>query len=152
LSAGQHQISSVAGCELCERTGGELLHQAAQFRVVLIDDDNYPGYCRVIWQDHVKEVTDLPELDRMLLMDVLWQVEQVVREVMQPEKINLASFGNMVPHLHWHVIPRYTDDVHFPQPVWGQAQRSPQSASLLGRRERLAALRVKMGQSLATYV
>lgn len=152
MSAGQHQISSVAGCELCERTGGELLHQAAQFRVVLIDDDNYPGYCRVIWQDHVKEVTDLPELDRMLLMDVLWQVEQVVREVMQPEKINLASFGNMVPHLHWHVIPRYTDDVHFPQPVWGQAQRSPQSASLLGRRERLAALRVKMGQSLATYV
>jgi diadenosine tetraphosphate (Ap4A) HIT family hydrolase len=144
--------SRIASCELCESIGGELLHQAVQFRVVLIDDDNYPGFCRVIWQGHVKEVTDLPELDRMLLMDVLWQVEQVVREVMQPEKINLASFGNMVPHLHWHVIPRYTDDVHFPQPVWGQAQRSPQSASLLGRRERLAALRVKMGQSLATYV
>ncbi len=143
---------TVTGCELCEAPGGELLHQGAQFRVVLIDDDNYPGYCRVIWQDHVKEVTDLPELDRMLLMDVLWQVEQVVREVMQPKKINLASFGNMVPHLHWHVIPRYTNDVHFPQPVWGQAQRSPQSASLQGRRERLAALRVKMGQSLATYV
>ena len=101
---GQHQISSVAGCELCESTGGELLHQAVQFRVVLVDDDHYPGFCRVIWQDHVKEVTDLPELDRMLLMDVLWQVELVVREVMQPEKINLASFGNMVPHLHLSLI------------------------------------------------
>jgi diadenosine tetraphosphate (Ap4A) HIT family hydrolase len=120
--------------------------------VVLVDDDNYPGFCRVIWRDHVKEVTDLPELDRMLLMDVLWQVEQVVREVMQPEKINLASFGNMVPHLHWHVIPRYSDDVHFPQPVWGQAQRSPQMASLQVRRERLEALRVKMAQRLATYL
>lgn len=149
---GQHQISSVAGCELCESTGGELLHQAAQFRVVLIDDDNYPGYCRVIWQDHVKEVTDLPELDRMLLMDVLWQVELVVREVMQPEKINLASFGNMVPHLHWHVIPRYSDDVHFPQPVWGQPQHAPQPAALKVRRESLDALRVKMGQRLATYL
>jgi diadenosine tetraphosphate (Ap4A) HIT family hydrolase len=148
---GQHQISSVAGCELCESTGGELLHQAAQFRVVLVDDDHYPGFCRVIWQDHVKEVTDLPELDRMLLMDVLWQVELVVREVMQPEKINLASFGNMMPHLHWHVIPRFTDDVHFPQPVWGQAQRAPQPASLQVRRERLEALRAKMRQRLSTY-
>jgi len=152
LSAGQHQISSVAGCELCESTSGELLHQAAQFRVVLIDDDNYPGFCRVIWQDHVKEVTDLPELDRMLLMDVLWQVELVVREVMQPEKINLASFGNMVPHLHWHVIPRFTDDVHFPQPVWGQPQHAPQPAALQVRRKSLDALRVKMGQRLATYL
>jgi diadenosine tetraphosphate (Ap4A) HIT family hydrolase len=149
---GQHQISSVAGCELCESTGGELLHQAAQFRVVLIDDDNYPGFCRVIWQDHVKEVTDLPELDRMLLMDVLWQVELVVREVMQPEKINLASFGNMVPHLHWHVIPRYSDDVHFPQPVWGQPQRAPQPAAMQVRRASLDALRVTMGQRLATYL
>lgn len=143
---------SVSTCELCETAGGEVLHQAAQFRVVLVDDDNYPGFCRVIWQDHVKEVTDLPELDRMLLMDVLWQVEQVLREVLQPEKINLASFGNVVPHLHWHVIPRYTDDIHFPQPVWGQAQRSPQPASLQVRRERLGALRAKMRERLAAYV
>ena len=143
---------SVSTCELCETAGGEVLHQAVQFRVVLVDDDNYPGFCRVIWQDHVKEVTDLPELDRMLLMDVLWQVEQVLREVMQPEKINLASFGNVVPHLHWHVIPRYTDDVHFPQPVWGQTQRAPQSASLQVRRERLGALRAKMIQCLSAYV
>jgi diadenosine tetraphosphate (Ap4A) HIT family hydrolase len=144
--------TTVAGCELCETPGGEVLHQAAQFRVVLVDDDNYPGFCRVIWRDHVKEVTDLDELDRMLLMDVLWQVEQVVREVMQPEKVNLASFGNVVPHLHWHVIPRFTDDVHFPQPVWGEAQRPAQPASLQVRRERLDALRVKMGQRLLSYV
>lgn len=143
---------SASTCELCETAGGEVLHQAAQFRVVLVDDDNYPGFCRVIWRDHVKEVTDLPELDRMLLMDVLWQVEHVLREVMQPEKINLASFGNVVPHLHWHVIPRYTDDVHFPQPVWGQAQRAPQPASLQMRRERLGALRAKMRERLVTYV
>ncbi len=143
---------TVVGCELCETPGGEVLHQGAQFRVVLVDDEQYPGFCRVIWRDHVKEVTDLSELDRMLLMDVLWQVEHVVREVMQPEKMNLASFGNMVPHLHWHVIPRYTDDLHFPQPVWGQPQRTPQPASLQVRRERLDALRAKMRQRLATYL
>ena len=143
--------NSADRCELCTSPGGELLHQAAQFRVVLVDDENYPGFCRVIWSAHVKEVTDLPELDRMLLMDVLWQVEQVVRDVMQPEKINLASFGNMVPHVHWHIIPRYVDDAHFPQPVWGQAQRSAQAASLQVRRERIDGLRAKMQQKLATY-
>ncbi|MFM8246829.1 MAG: HIT family protein [Burkholderiaceae bacterium] len=131
--------------------GGELLHQAEQFRVVLVDDNHYPGFCRVIWQAHVKEVTDLPELDRMLLMDVLWQVELVVREVMQAEKINLASFGNVVPHLHWHVIPRYADDAHFPQPVWGQPQRTPPAASLQIRRERLAVLRLRMRERFSTY-
>ena len=143
---------TVVGCELCESPGGEVLHQGMQFRVVLVDDADYPGFCRVIWRDHVREMTDLPELDRMLLMDVLWQVEQVVREVMQPEKINLASFGNMVPHLHWHVIPRYTDDRHFPAPVWGTPQRASAPASLQVRRERLDALRVRMQQRLATYL
>ncbi len=144
--------ATITGCELCESPGGEVLHQGTQFRVVLVDDADYPGFCRIIWRDHVTEMTDLPELDRMLLMDVLWQVEQVVRDVMQPEKINLASFGNMVPHLHWHVIPRYTDDRHFPAPVWGQPQREPSAASLQVRRERLDALRTKMRQRLATYL
>jgi diadenosine tetraphosphate (Ap4A) HIT family hydrolase len=139
-------------CELCESPGGEVLHQGSQFRVVLVGDENYPGFCRVIWRDHVKEVTDLSELDRMLLMDVLWQVEHVVREVMQPEKINLASFGNMVPHLHWHVIPRYTDDAHFPAPVWAESNRQPPAASLERRRERLPALRAKMQERLSTYL
>jgi diadenosine tetraphosphate (Ap4A) HIT family hydrolase len=140
----QHPASPVAGCELCESMGGELLHQAGQFRVVLVDDEHYPGFCRVIWQDHIKEVTDLPELDRMLLMDVLWQVELVVREVMQPDKINLASFGNLVPHLHWHVVP---------QPIWGQAQRALQSQAqaLKVRRKRLELLRGEIKRRLSTY-
>ena len=141
----------VKGCELCDSPGGEVLHQGEQYRVVLVEDTLYPGFCRVIWHDHVKEVTDLNELDRMLLMDVLWQVEHVVREVMQPEKINLASFGNVVPHLHWHVIPRYTDDAHFPAPVWADAKRQPSAASLKCRDERLPALRAKMQQRLSTY-
>jgi diadenosine tetraphosphate (Ap4A) HIT family hydrolase len=43
---------------------------------------------------------------------------------MAPDKINLASLGNVVPHLHWHVIPRFADDPHFPNPVWGVRQGS----------------------------
>ena len=131
--------------------GGALIHQGELVRVVLVDDANYPGFCRIIWRDHVKEITDLHELDRMLMMDVMWQVEQVVRDVMQPEKINLASLGNMVPHLHWHVIPRYTDDAHFPAPVWAEAKRVPSPESLAARQEKLPLLRKKIQQCLAAY-
>jgi diadenosine tetraphosphate (Ap4A) HIT family hydrolase len=141
-----------AACELCTLAGGYVLHQAAQFRVVLVEDASYPGFCRVIWQEHVAEVTDLPELDRMLLMDVLWQVETVLRAVMQPQKINLASLGNMVPHLHWHVIPRYADDAHFPAPVWATVQRETPEAVLAARRALLPALRAAMAERLRQYV
>jgi diadenosine tetraphosphate (Ap4A) HIT family hydrolase len=50
-------------------------------------------------------------------------VERVLREQLAPDKVNLASLGNVVPHLHWHVIARFEADSHFPQPIWGAAQR-----------------------------
>jgi diadenosine tetraphosphate (Ap4A) HIT family hydrolase len=112
-------------CELCQQVGGELVYEDAQARVVLVDDAHYPGFCRVIWRKHVKEMSDLDVNERTQMMSLVWHVEQVLRQEMQPEKINLASLGNMTPHLHWHVIPRFIDDAHFPQPVWGEQQRDP---------------------------
>lgn len=111
-------------CELCERTGGELLWQGERCRVIYVEEPGYPGFCRVVWQAHVKEMTDLSEDDRIHLMEVVFAVESVLREQLDPEKINLASLGNVVPHLHWHVIPRYPDDPHYPQPIWSKAQRA----------------------------
>lgn len=142
---------TVAGtaCELCVEPGGELVHRAEKFRVVLVDDAQYPGFCRVIWNAHVREMTDLPASDRTLLMTAVWQVEAAVREVMAPCKINLASFGNMVPHLHWHLIPRYMDDSHFPGPVWAQPQRSIAAASLASRAALLPALRASIARHLS---
>ena len=109
-------------CELCDVNTGEVIFGSARWRVLLVDDVDYPGFCRVVWNEHVKEMTDLPESARNEIMHAVWAVEQVVRDVMEPHKINLASFGNMVPHLHWHIIPRYTDDAHFPNPVWATAK------------------------------
>ena len=119
-------------CELCSRTGGELLWQDERCRVVHVAEPGYPGFCRVIWETHVKEMTDLSDADRIHLMEVVFAVESVLRETLQPDKINLASLGNLVPHLHWHVIPRYTDDPHFPQPIWTNPQRE------IGTRDRVA--------------
>jgi diadenosine tetraphosphate (Ap4A) HIT family hydrolase len=124
-------------CELCDQAGGTLLWQDDRCRVVLVRDADYPGLCRVIWKQHVKEMTDLSAAEREHLMATVFAVEAALREVLQPDKINLASLGNLTPHLHWHVIPRFLHDKHFPQPVWGAAQRAGTSSIASGWQERL---------------
>lgn len=112
-------------CELCEQVGGELVYQNERCRVVLVNDPDYIGFCRVIWKNHIREMTDLTDSDRTHFMAIVFVVEDVLRKLLRPEKINLASLGNMTPHLHWHVIPRFTDDKHFPNPIWGAGLREP---------------------------
>lgn len=117
-------------CELCESDGGELLWRGAHCRVVLVDEAAYPGFCRAIWNAHVEEMTDLTEDERSHFVRVVFEVEAGLRELLRPDKINLASLGNLVPHLHWHVIPRFRDDPHFPNPIWGARLREPTAARL----------------------
>ena len=69
-------------------------------------------------------------------MRVVFELEAGLRELLQPDKINLASLGNAVPHLHWHVIPRFRGDPHFPSPIWGAPLRQPGAASGTSRRSR----------------
>jgi len=127
-------------CPLCQDDGGELVLRTDLLRVVLVDEPGYPGFCRVILNTHVREMTDLrpPQIAR--LIGVVLAVEDAQRAVLKPLKINLASFGNMTPHLHWHVIPRWADDSHFPQPIWGTAQRAPDETQLAARRALLPQL------------
>lgn len=126
-------------CELCG-LAGPALYRDDKLTVIAVNDPNYPGFCRVIWNAHVREMSQLSAADRALLNEAVYQVEMAVRDVMDPDKVNLASLGNVVPHLHWHVIPRYVDDVHFPNPVWAAAVREPDEESLAPRREKLARL------------
>lgn len=110
-------------CPLCQTDGGRLLWRDPLCRVIHADEPDHPGFLRVIWNAHVREMTDLPPADREALMHVVFAAEAALREVMAPDKVNLASLGNVVPHLHWHVIPRFTDDPQFPNPVWGKKHR-----------------------------
>jgi len=110
-------------CELCTTPGGTVLWEDLRCRVVQADEPGYPGFCRVIWKSHVREMTDLSPADRLHCMNVVFAVERTMRDALSPAKINLASLGNFVAHVHWHVIPRFTDDPHFPQPIWGTRQR-----------------------------
>ncbi len=134
------------GCELCNAALGDVVFSSERWRMILVDDSNYPGFCRVIWNGHVKEMTDLPAVQRAEIMQAVWAVEEAIRAVMLPDKINLASFGNMVPHLHWHIIPRYQDDAHFPNPVWAAARTDIADVSV--RRTLLPALRAELTRRL----
>jgi len=110
-------------CPLCSDTGQDILWLDGLCRVILVGDADYPGFCRVILNRHIREMTDLDAVERQRLMAVVFAVEAAVREVLQPDKINLASLGNMVPHVHWHVIPRFSDDRHFPDAIWAAPRR-----------------------------
>ena len=136
-------------CALCAGDGGEVLYRDELLRVVLVDEPDYPGFVRVIANAHVREMTDLAAADRQRLLAAVFAVESAQREALAPHKINLASLGNVTPHLHWHVIPRFADDAHFPEPVWGARQREPGPARLAERRARLAALRAAIAARLA---
>lgn len=115
-------------------------------RVVLVGDADHPGFCRFILNAHEKEMTGLPDADRMRLMEVVFVVERTLRELLAPDKINLASFGNVVPHLHWHVIPRFAGDPHFPDSVWSARKREGARPLPTGFSR---SLRLRVGELLA---
>lgn len=120
----------MSACPLCQPSPHPVLWQDDFCRVVLLNDAYYPAYCRVELLAHVKEMTDLAPQDRARTMKVVFAVETAIREVIQPDKINLASLGNKTPHMHWHVIPRFENDRHFPNSHWGEALRNTSAKPL----------------------
>ncbi|WKB52137.1 HIT family protein [Eleftheria terrae] len=117
-------------CELCRSPGGLLVLQQPRWRVIRAEDRDFPAFWRVIWNEHRAELSDLGADERRECLEAVAAVETVVRRCLAPTKVNLAALGNMVPHLHWHVIARFDWDSHFPQPIWGQRQREVAGGAL----------------------
>jgi diadenosine tetraphosphate (Ap4A) HIT family hydrolase len=124
----------MSDCVLCKEDlkpeDGQLIWRGDDCRVILVNEPDLPGFCRVIWNHHVAEMTDLSSGEREHLMALVFAVEEAIRHVMHPDKVNIASLGNMVPHIHWHVIPRYQDDVYFPGSAWSDQVRKADAARL----------------------
>ena len=120
-------------CPLCTTDGGQLVWRGTHLRVIRADEPGFPAFYRVVWNAHVAEFSDMDAIQRQHCMDAVTVVEQALREHLAPTKVNLAALGNMVPHLHWHVIARFDWDSHFPAPVWASPvrQRSPERESAL---------------------
>ena len=120
----------IAGCALCESDGGLLVFRNEQLRIIQADEAGFPAFYRVVWNRHVAEFSDLSRAERDTCMNAVVMVEQVLRSELQPRKINLAALGNIVPHLHWHVMARFDWDSHFPSSVWSPPQRPPEVEKL----------------------
>ncbi|WP_251570206.1 HIT family protein [Parasutterella muris] len=126
----------VKDCPLCAPQGELEVVRTDKFRVIRVDDPDFPGYFRLIWNEHVKENSDLSEEDRLILWRALCEIERIMNEELSPDKINLAEFGTMVPHLHWHLIARYRDDASYPDSYWSPKVRSTDEKKLVERREK----------------
>lgn len=114
-----------ASCPLCQPADETVLWQNSRLRIIAVNDSPAaPAFCRVIWHGHIAEMTDLPETDRQEIMAAVYRTETAMRQVLSPQKINLASLGNQVPHLHWHVIARFADDACFPDSIWAAPHRN----------------------------
>ncbi|MHB1566097.1 MAG: HIT family protein [Acidiferrobacter sp.] len=111
-------------CPLCTVSTDCVLWSDPACLVILATAPGIGDVCQVVWRHHVPEMTDLTAADRAHVMAVVYAVEEALRVLVTPAKINLASLGNVVPHLHWHVIPRYPDDAFFPDPIWASARRT----------------------------
>ena len=138
-----------SSCPLCASAGGTLVWQGTHMRVIRADEAGFPAFYRVVWQDHVAEFSDLSPAERQHCMDAVVVVESALREFLQPTKINLAALGNMVPHLHWHVIARFDWDSHFPAPVWAAAVRDRVPAREEALHAQLPALERALAERLA---
>lgn len=136
-------LTDVQSCPLCQSCSHVILWQDDFCRVVLLNDADYPAYCRVELLAHVKEMTDLQPSQRARIMKVVFAVEAALREILNPDKINLASLGNKTPHLHWHVIPRFENDKHFPNSHWGEAVREGSSTALDAQTKKTLAEKIK---------
>ena len=80
-------------------------------------------WIKIFTVEPYREMSDLPPELRQRVFETVILVEKAMRDYFRPDKINLASFGNYCPHVHWHVMARYENDSHFPEPMWGKEQR-----------------------------
>ena len=80
-------------------------------------------WVKIFTQRAVKEFSQCSTEEKQEIFRVIDVVEKSMLEYFNADKINIASFGNMLPHVHWHVMARFETDSHFPEPMWGAKQR-----------------------------
>ena len=110
-------MKKIKNCSLCEKPGGKIIFEDSFCRII-IPDENIFGLQRIIWNQHVKEISELNQEELNHLFKKVCFVENSIKKTFSPNKINIASLGNHVPHLHLHIIPRWKTDPWWPNSIW----------------------------------
>ncbi len=112
-------------CSLCERVNltaeGKypfLIHEFPHSYLMLGEHQFFRGYCVLVSKSHHKEMTDMPSKVQAEMFQEMMKVSAVLQKHFQPAKMNMCSLGNVVPHVHWHFFPRYSNDPQFKDPPW----------------------------------
>ena len=87
-----------------------------------IEESEIP-WLKIFTQDTYKEMSEVPAEIKFEIYDLLDIIEKEMIAYYNPKKINIASFGNYMPHVHWHIMARFEEDSFFPEPMWGTKQR-----------------------------
>ena len=124
-------------CPLCNSSNENIIYKNELFRIILVDE--IPGFVRIILNNHIKELSDLNENEYLEVTKAIYKVEKAVIKTLNPDKINIASLGNYVPHLHIHIIPRYKNDSWYPDSIWSNKVREFQYSTTKKEIENLIA-------------
>ena len=89
---------------------------------VEIEESEIP-WLKIFTQKPYKEMSEVPSAVKFEIYDLLNLIEKEMLDYYRPKKINIASFGNYMPHVHWHIMARFEEDSYFPEPMWGTKQR-----------------------------
>jgi len=81
-------------------------------------------WLKIFTQHPYKEMNEVPGLVKFEIYYLLDIIEKEMLAYYKADKINIASFGNYVPHVHWHIMARFKEDSYFPEPMWGTKQRT----------------------------
>ncbi len=108
--------------------------------IVVGEHQFFPGYCMVVARHHAREMHDLPpEIQRAIFDDVM-VTGRAIAQAFAPLKMNYASLGNVVEHLHWHVIPRRADEPDPRAHPWAESARFADKKTTPGDARRVADL------------
>lgn len=98
-----------------------MVYQNSNIRIE-IEKSEIP-WLKIFTQHPYHEMSDVPTHIRLEIYNLLDLIEREMISYYQPDKINVASFGNYLPHVHWHIMARFKNDSYFPEPMWGKEQR-----------------------------
>jgi diadenosine tetraphosphate (Ap4A) HIT family hydrolase len=94
----------------------------------------YQGYCLLVSRRHATELNGLPIDQRRAYLDEMCLLAQAIQTCYRPHKLNYELLGNQVPHLHWHLFPRYLDDPDRQTAVWLAIERALREDGVWRRR------------------
>ncbi len=98
-----------------------IIYENPQLRIET--EESEVPWLKLFTQHPYREMSEVPAEIRFEIYDLLDIIEKAMITYYTPDKINIASFGNYVPHVHWHIMARFKEDSYFPEPMWGKKQR-----------------------------